>query len=90
MRKIWNKIVGWLCGIPFDKWLHFIAGVLLAAFFGIVLHMGLWCFVPVIFAGFIKEFFDQWTTGVWEWLDFLATFLGGAVIAVFFILGGLW
>lgn len=90
MRKIWNKIVDWLLKVPFDKWLHFIVGVLIAAFFGITLHMGAWAIVPAFFAGFIKEFFDKWTTDVWEWLDLLATTIGGVVITVFFLLGGLW
>jgi len=85
IRKIWDKIVAFFCSIPFDKWLHFIAGLVIAAFFCISLGMK-WAIVPVIFAAFIKEFFDKWTTGIWEWKDFLATIIGGVVIQLFVVL----
>ena len=45
------------------------------------------CIVPVIFAGFIKEFFDKWTTQEWDWWDFVATCAGGLIIQLFVILG---
>ena len=85
LRKIWDWIVKQLYKVPFDKWLHFIAGVLIAAFFAITLKMDV-CIVPVLFAGFIKEFFDNWTTDKCDWYDFLATVIGGIVIQLFVIL----
>lgn len=39
MRKIWDKFVGWLYKVPFDKWLHYLAGLIIAAFFALALHM---------------------------------------------------
>ncbi len=86
MRKIWNWIVALISKVPYDKWLHFIAGLIIAAFFVIVLKMTV-CIVPVIFAGFIKEFFDKWTTQEWDWWDFVATCAGGLIIQLFVILG---
>ena len=82
IRKIWDAVVRFICSVPYDKLLHFIAGVLIAAFFNITLGMG-FCFWPVLFIAFGKEFFDKWTTGIWEWWDFGATCIGGAVIQLF-------
>lgn len=87
MGKIYNKFVELLCSIPFDKYLHFIAGLLIALFFGISLKMGVAAVVPSIFAGFIKEFVDEWKREhSWDWLDFLATSLGGLAVSIAFIL----
>ena len=47
------------------------------------------CIVPVIFAAFIKEFFDVWTDGNFDWVDFLATVIGGAVIQLFVIIASI-
>ena len=50
--------------------------------------MGFWCFWPVIAIGFIKEFIDNWKEGgEFDWIDLLATVLGGLVIAVFALIG---
>ena len=89
MRKIWDKFVGWLYKVPFDKWLHYLAGLIIAAFFALALHMAV-CVVPAIFAGFIKEFYDKWTTDRADWRDFLATTLGGLTIQLFVALGWWW
>lgn len=86
MRKIWDWIVTLIYKVPFDKWLHAFAGIIIAAFFAITLHMEV-PIVPVIFAGFAKEFFDKWTTSKWDWWDFAATVAGGALIQIFAILG---
>lgn len=86
MRKIWDWIVTLIYKVPFDKWLHAFAGIIIAAFFAITLHMEV-PIVPAIFAGFFKEFFDKWTTGQWDWWDFAATCAGGALIQVFAIFG---
>lgn len=85
MRKIWDKIVSWLLAIPRDKELHFLGGVIVAAFFAIV-----WGFpLPILaaaLAGLIKEAFDKYTTGVVEWSDFFYTCAGGLVIQAFALL----
>ena len=89
MRKIWDKLVEWLSAIPSDKKMHFVAGVIIAAFFALALGMKI-AIVPAIFAGFIKEFFDKWTTDTWEWSDLVATILGGLLIQAFILLGVWW
>lgn len=92
MRKIWDKIVKWLLSIPSDKRLHFVAGFILSAFFAISLKMTV-CVVPAVFAAFLKEFFDAWTSPGgegWDWGDFLATILGGVLCQVFVLLGLWW
>ena len=91
MRKIWDKIVAWIQSIPSDKKYHFVAGFMIAAFFCIALGMKA-CIVPAILAGFIKEFFDQWTGegDSWDRLDFAATCLGGLLTQVFVLLNMWW
>jgi len=86
MRNIWNKIVGLLLKVPIDKWLHFGAGVLVAAFFALTLHLE-WCIAPAVFFGLAKEAFDYATTRNNEWLDLFATVMGGLVIQIFTLLG---
>ncbi len=92
MRKIWDKIVKWILSIPSDKKLHFVAGFTIAAFFAISLGM-IAVVVSALFAGFIKEFFDQWTSPAgegWDWGDLLATVLGGLLCQGFVGLGLWW
>lgn len=89
MRKIWDKIVAWFLSIPTDKRLHFACGLIIAAFFAIALKMD-WCFWPVIFFAFGKEFFDLWTGGgKFDWLDFVAT-MAGSLLPQVFVLLRLW
>lgn len=82
MRKIWDKFVKWLLSIPRDKELHFVAGLIVAAFFSIV-----WGFpLPILaaaLAGLVKEAFDKYSTGLVEWSDFFYTLAGGLVIQIF-------
>lgn len=85
IRRIWDWFVNLFAGIRRDRLYHFIAGLIIAALFYIVLKMPV-CIVPVIFAAFIKEFFDTWTDGNFDWIDLLATVLGGFVIQLFVII----
>lgn len=94
MRKIWNKIVEWLLAIPQDKRLHFAAGMIIAAFFAVALgrEFSFWLIggyrpfvwiAPVLVLAVLKEMIDGWTGGSFEWLDILATALGGLLIVIF-------
>lgn len=84
MRKIWDKIVALISKVPYDKLLHFIVGLIIAAFFAIVWpSVAEWCIAPVIAAAFAKEFFDNWTGDKCDWWDFVATVAGGLVIFIF-------
>ena len=89
IRKIWDAIVSFINRVPHDKLRHFAAGVIIAAFFAISLGMK-FCFWPVIFFAFGKEFFDKWTTGEWDWWDFGATCIGGLVPQIFVLLNMWW
>ncbi len=83
--KVWNWLVGLLNKVRRDRLYHFICGLIIAAFFCVTLHMK-FCVWPVFFAAFIKEFIDLWQDGNFDWIDLLATVIGGAVIQLFVIL----
>lgn len=85
IRIFWDAIVAFICKVPYDKLLYFIAGLIIAAIFALPLHMKA-CLVPVVFVAFCKKFFDAWTTDKWEWWDFGAACIGGAVIQILAIL----
>ena len=85
VAKVWSALIGWLESIRRDRLYHFICGILIGAFFGISLHMGVWAFIPALFVGFIKEFVDQWRYGGFDWVDLLATTIGGVVISLCFL-----
>lgn len=82
--KILERIKGLLLSIPHDKLLHFIAGMVIAAFFSIVIiETAVFCVVMAAFVGAIKEAVDEWKKpGAWSYTDLLATTLGGLVIQV--------
>lgn len=71
--------------LPQDKLWHVIAGLVVGAFFAIVLPVEV-PLVPVIFAGAIKEFIDDWRSGGADWKDFVATVAGGAIIQIMSII----
>lgn len=79
MKKIFDKIVAFFANLGADKYLHIIAGMVIAAFFNIALGMEV-CIAPVITLGFLKEFIDEWRYGGASIADFAATIAGGAVI----------
>ena len=86
IRKIWDAFVTLVNKVPKDKLLHFVMGLLIAAFCAITLKWGLWCIFPAIAFGALKELFDWWTTKVVEWWDFGATSIGGLIILVFVLI----
>lgn len=88
MRKLWDKIVALLLRVPIDKWLHFIAGMVVAAVCVITFGWPGWVgFLAAVVAGLAKEAFDWYTTKVVEWKDGVATAIGGLVILVLWLLG---
>lgn len=80
-----RKILTFLASFGADKYMHFIAGLIISAFFCIVLGMGV-CVVPAIIVAFAKELADGWRYGGWDWCDFTATVLGGVVIQMFAVI----
>ena len=90
LNKIWDKFVEWLLGIPQALRLHFVAGIIIAAFFAIALGMK-FCFWPVLFVAFIKEFMDMWfNDSGFDVRDFVATLLGALVPQLFVLLNIWW
>lgn len=82
MRKIWNWIVALISKVPYDKLLHLLAGLILAAFAAIVCGAR-WPIAVAAFAGIAKEAFDYATTKEVDWLDAVATLAGGLIIQIF-------
>lgn len=84
LKAIYNKLVKWLANIPNDKLLHFIAGMIVAAFFSIVIiETAVACVLYSAFVGAIKEAVDEWKKpGAWSYADLLATTFGGLVIQI--------
>ena len=77
-----------------DKKLHIIAGLVIALAVGLPAYLesinlfaGLWsALTSGIIAASIKEYFDYRTEGnTWDWLDWVSTVIGAAIVAVFII-----
>lgn len=83
MKKIYEKVMGWFRGIEIDKYWHFIAGLIIAAFFAMVIELEV-CILPVLAVGFIKEMYDSISkVQAVNWWDLAATLLGGLIVQVF-------
>lgn len=80
-RKVWDFLIGWIVRIPQDKLLHAFFGMLIAAVAFICFGVP-GCIFASAFAGLFKEFFDKFTTNQWDWWDFGATCIGGALIQI--------
>lgn len=85
MRRLWNKFVAWLLAVPQDKRLHFAAGFAAATFAGMVFGV-IWCGAVAVGAGVLKECYDTVCGERWDWLDLLATSLGGVLPEAFALL----
>jgi len=83
----YDWFVGLLNKIRRDRLYHFIAGLIFAVIAALVFHIE-WAIVPVFFIGFIKEFIDLWRDGNFDWIDLLATVLGGAIVWICQLIGG--
>lgn len=90
MKRIFDKIVGWLNNIPADKYKHFALGAVIAA----ITVISLSCFLPkwavtagsvavVAMAAIIKERIDEEADNK----DILATMLGGVAVWVTYLIG---
>ena len=91
IRKIWDAIVSLISKVPYDKLLHFIVGLIVAAFFVISLKLAGWeALLVAVAVGALKELFDWLTTEKVEWWDAVATVIGGLVILIFWLLGIWW
>ena len=85
LRIFWDAIVALISKVSYDKLLHFAVGMLIAAVCAIPFHAK----APLVFVvcvAFLKEAFDEWTTKSWDWWDFGATCIGGAIIQILIFL----
>lgn len=90
MKRIFDKIVGWLNRIPADKYKHFAVGASLAAAVLLVgaLILSKWAAVStsmivVGLAGAAKEIYDDRA----DRSDIFATSLGGLVVWIAYLIG---
>ena len=80
VKLILNKITS----IPYDKLLHFIAGVLVAMFFSLLFPITeSFCFIFSIAVGICKDLYYKLDYGRFDCLDVLATGLGGLLIQIY-------
>ena len=84
MKRIIEKIKEWYNGIPTDKKLLFVVGVIVASFVCITLKIK-WCIGVNILLGFIISFLSNWGKKI-DWWKMAAVTLGGLVIQLFQIL----
>lgn len=67
--------------LSLDKILHFVVGALITALVALFVPEGApIAFLVAIVAGFAKEIFDRFTDGQFDFLDLLATWLGGLIV----------
>ena len=83
--RIYDSFVILLTRVGIDKYLHFIAGMLIALPVAFLCPQGtkFLCFIPALFAGLFKDALDLWRGHSFDWFDVLATALGGVVVALF-------
>ena len=75
MKELLNKTFP---NIPYDKKLHFLAGLLIALLIGLIIDPITGAYLAVA-AGIAKEIYDLCDYGVFDWKDMIATWIGGAV-----------
>lgn len=71
-----------------DKILHFMAGAFISVVVGYLTRMPILGFLVACAIGLIKEFWDI-EHGTAEFLDFVATVLGGALFFTIFTIAGI-
>ena len=71
-----------------DKILHFMAGAFISVVVGYLTKIPLLGFLVACLVGMLKEFWDI-EHGTAEFLDFVATVLGGALFFAIFTIAGI-
>lgn len=78
-----NKIFSFLSKFEKDKYIHFIAGMLISIIFATFIPFGIYyCIIPAILISLCKEIYDRFTYGLFDYKDLLATILGGLFIQI--------
>lgn len=93
MRKIIDKITGWLVSFKIDFYLHILFSIIIATiisklcvFTGAerILAGVIGAFIGLVI-GFCKEVYDNKTTGVFEAKDLVADLIGAILFFIIFI-----
>lgn len=87
LLALYDRLAAKLAAIPIDKYLHFIAGMVIAAVGYFALDMRA-CIAPVIVAGLVKEVIDELRYGGADLADVIYTVAGGAVIQLLVLFAG--
>ena len=83
LKELYFKLAKWLSdktGIAQDKWLHFIGGFVISIVGMILFNHAPFAFLLAILVGLAKELMDDFIYGGFDFLDWLATVLGGSLI----------
>ena len=84
MKKI-KEVISKVLAIGKDKIWHFVAGLFIAFFIGLISPKA--GIIAAVLAGAAKELYDAFSKkGTAEWLDLVATAIGGAIGMVMAIL----
>ena len=73
----------WFTSFGADKYMHFIAGVLITLLFALPKVLAPYAWIAGVAAGAVKEFVDSRYGGQPEAYDFLATSLGALATQIF-------
>lgn len=84
MSNIAEKFSNWLANIGYDKYLHFIAGLLITQIGTALLDSIIAGFAVAVVIGAIKEIMDKYLDGDCNVYDFFATTIG-AIVGVILI-----
>ena len=93
MRKIVDKISNWLVSFGIETYLHILCTMIIAAIIARVCvftgaERSLGCILGAmagLIIGFIKEIYDNKSTGVFEGKDILANLIGTVLFVLIFI-----
>ncbi len=87
LKDLYERFVTLLGKLRRDRLYHFIAGLLIAALFGITFKMRAWAFFVALGIGVAKECVDKFVEKEeFDWGDLIATALGGGYISLCFLL----
>lgn len=87
----WREAAGWLASFGADRWMHLVAGLLIAYAVGRIAGDPLWSAALVgvlaaFVAGFFKEIADSFTGSRGDLVDMAFTTIGGVAGAVLLLL----
>lgn len=85
LKKVWAVLITtykWITGFGADKYIHFIAGVVITAAVAFVPHFAPFAFTAGVVAGVVKECIDYLREKGFDETDLFATILGSALAQI--------